>query len=254
MLAQKLDLTGKTAVVTGSSQGLGEAIASIFAYYGASVVLHYNKGRKDAEQIKKKIETEKGKIFIVQADFTKESAIEKFYTDVHKVVKAVDILVLNASVQIAKEWDKLTPKDFDEQIQANFKTNLFLAQKFAPAMEKQTWGRILTIGSVQQVKPHPAMIAYAATKSAVLNLVQNLAMQLADKGVTVNNLAPGVIDTPRIDQPVPAGDEKILKRQETPSGQIGDPEDCAAFALFICSEAGRFITGQNIFIDGGMSL
>jgi glucose 1-dehydrogenase len=246
MLTEKLDLTGKTAVVTGSSQGIGEAIAA--------VVLHYHEGTEQAEKVKNNINKHKGQIHIVQSDFTKTGSIDQFYDEVFKYVKQVDILVLNASIQIAKNWDELTVEDFDKQIQANFKTSLFLMQKFAPAMAERNWGRILTIGSVQQIKPHPAMIAYAATKSAVLNVVKNVAMQLADQGVTVNNMAPGVIGTPRISEPVPEGEERIMERLRTPSGQIGDPEDCAGLALFLCSEAGRFITGQNIFIDGGMSL
>ena len=98
------------------------------------------------------------------------------------------------------------------------------------------------------------MIIYAATKSAVLNMVQNMAMQLADKGVTVNNLAPGVIATPRLDEDVPEPEERINKRLETPSGNLGNPEDCAAMALLLCSAAGNFITGQNIYVDGGLSL
>lgn len=98
------------------------------------------------------------------------------------------------------------------------------------------------------------MLVYAASKAAVLNMVQNLALQLADKGVTVNNLAPGVIDTPRIKEPVPEVDERITKRQETPLGTVGEPIDCAAMAVLLASDAGKFITGQNIFVDGGMSL
>lgn len=254
MLTDKLDLTGKTAVITGSSQGIGEAIATIFAEYGASVVLHYHEGLEDAEKVKEKIDGQKGYIHIVKSDFSQPGSVDTFYDEVFKHVNKVDILVLNASIQIAKNWNELTNEDFDLQIQANFKANLFLMQRFAPAMVDRKWGRILTVGSVQQIKPHPAMIAYAATKSAVLNVVQNVAMQLADKGVTVNNMAPGVIATPRIAEPVPEGEERILQRLRTPSGQIGEPEDCAALALFLCSEAGRFITGQNIFIDGGMSL
>lgn len=121
-------------------------------------------------------------------------------------------------------------------------------------MVENGWGRILTIGSVQQNKPHPNMIIYAATKSAVLNVVQNVAMQLADKNVTINNLAPGVIDTPRIGEEVGESEERINKRLETPAGKIGSPEDCAGVAVLLCSEAGNFITGQNIFVDGGMSL
>ena len=254
MFAEKLDLTGKTAVITGSSQGIGEGIAITFAEFGANVVLHYHEGLEKAEEVKKKISHHKGNVHIIQADFSKANSAKSFYNKVLKIVKQVDILVVNASVQIAKDWDKLTSEDFDKQIQANFKSTFFLMQCFAPDMVRQKWGRIVTIGSVQQIKPHPEMIAYAATKSAVLNLVQNIAMQLADKGVTVNNLAPGVISTPRIEEDVPEADERILQRMHTPSGEIGQPEDCSGMALYICSEAGRFITGQNIFIDGGMSL
>ncbi|MBE9461791.1 SDR family NAD(P)-dependent oxidoreductase [Dyadobacter subterraneus] len=254
MLSDKLDLTGKTAVVTGSSQGIGESIAMTLAEHGASVVLHHHEGLENVEKVKAKIDGQKGYSHIVKADFSKPGSVDTFYDEVFKCVNKVDILVLNASIQISKNWNELTSEDFDIQIEANFKTNLFLMQRFAPAMVERKWGRILTIGSVQQIKPHPAMIAYAATKSAILNVVQNVAMQLADKGVTVNNLAPGVIATPRIAEPVPEGEERILQRLRTPSGQVGEPEDCADLALFLCSEAGRFITGQNIFIDGGMSL
>ena len=255
MFSEKLNLTGKTAVITGSSQGIGEGIAHTLAEFGANIVLHYRGGEENAEQVSEQIKEQyQVDAHIVQADFTEEEGVNKFYESVLKKVKQIDILVINASVQMAKDWDKFTPSDFDEHIQANFKSTFFLMQRFAPAMVERNWGRILTIGSVQQIKPHPAMIPYAATKSAVLNLVQNMAMQLADKGVTINNLAPGVIATPRIEEDVPAADERILQRMHTPSGKIGEPEDCAGLALLLCSEAGKFITGQNIFVDGGMSL
>jgi len=255
MFSEKLNLTGKTALITGSSQGIGEGIAHTFAEFGANIVLHYLGGKEGAEKVRSEIKEQyKVDAHLIQADFTEEDGVDKFYESVLNKVRQIDILVINASVQMAKGWNDFTPSDFDEHIQANFKSTFFLMQRFAPAMVERHWGRIVTIGSVQQIKPHPAMIAYAATKSAVLNLVQNIAMQLADKGVTVNNLAPGVINTPRIEEEVPEADERILQRMHTPSGKIGEPEDCAGMALFLCSEAGKFITGQNIFVDGGMSL
>lgn len=255
MFSEKLRLTGKTAVITGASQGIGEGIATTFAEFGANIVLHHHGGEENAEKLAAQLrEKYNVDLHIVQADFTANEGVENFYESIMEKVKKVDILVLNASIQKAKNWQDYTPADFDEHIQANFKSTFFLMQYLAPAMVERNWGRILTIGSVQQVKPHPNMIAYAAMKSAVLNLVQNIAMQLADKGVTVNNLAPGVISTPRIDEHVPEADERILQRLHTPSGEIGEPEDCAGMALFLCSDAGKFITGQNIFVDGGMSL
>jgi glucose 1-dehydrogenase len=253
-LSEKFSLAGKTALVTGSSQGIGKAIALALAEYGSDIILHYRKERSEAEDVAREIEKTGVKTFIIKGDISEENGINSIYDQVQQLTKNPDIVVLNASVQIPKPWLETTSADFDVQVNANFKSTLILMQKFAPEMIKKGWGRILTIGSVQQAKPHPGMIVYAATKSAVLNVVQNVAMQLADKGITVNNLAPGVIGTARLDQEVPESEERITKRLETPSGQIGDPQDCAAMAVLLCSDAGRFITGQNIFVDGGMSL
>jgi NAD(P)-dependent dehydrogenase (short-subunit alcohol dehydrogenase family) len=254
MIAEKLSLSGKTALVTGSSQGIGKGIALAFAEYGANVILHCRKDRKEAEEVAGEIKKNGREAYIIQADLSKANSVADVYKKVYEKVKTLDILVINASVQAPANWMDVTEEDFDLQVHTNFKSTFQLMQRFAPDMIENGWGRILTIGSVQQIKPHPAMIVYAATKSAVLNLVQNMAMQLADKGVTVNNLAPGVIDTPRIDEKVPESEERINKRMETPAGKLGNPEDCAAIALLLCSEAGNFITGQNIFVDGGMSL
>lgn len=254
MLSERLNLSGKTAVVTGSSQGIGKAIAIALAEYGANVIIHYHSERKDAEQTVKEMNQPKSKVPIVKADFSKPNGVKNFFQQISKLTDTVDILVINASVQVAKEWEKVTESEFDLQVTANFKSTLLLMQQFAPSMIQKGWGRILTIGSVQQIKPHPAMIVYAATKSAVFNLVQNVALQLADKGITVNNLAPGVIDTARIAEAVPEVEERIAQRMTTPEGNMGQPEDCAGMAVFLCSEAGRYITGQNIFVDGGMSL
>jgi len=254
MLSERLNLSGKTAVVTGSSQGIGKAIAIALAEYGANVIIHYRTKRKDAEQTVKEMNQPKGKVPIVKADFSKKDGVKNFFRSVANVTDTVDILVINASVQVAKDWQEVTESEFDFQVNANFKSTLLLMQQFAPAMIQKGWGRILTIGSVQQVKPHPAMIVYAATKSAVFNLVKNVALQLADKGITVNNLAPGIIDTPRIQEPVPKMEKRIAQRMTTPEGGMGLPEDCAGMAVFLCSGAGRYITGQNHFVDGGMSL
>jgi glucose 1-dehydrogenase len=253
-ISEKFNLAGKTALVTGSGQGIGKGIAIALAEYGADIIVHYRGDKEEAEAVASEIQQTGVRTFIVQADLSLPDGASRLSEEIRKMAVSPDILVLNASVQIPKRWQEIGTKDFDQQIDANLRSTVFLIQEFAPDMVKKNWGRILTIGSVQQTKPHPSMLIYAATKSAVLNLVQNMAMQLADKGVTVNNLAPGVIGTPRLEQDVPEPEERINKRMETPSGQIGEPEDCAAMAVLLCSEAGRFITGQNIFVDGGMSL
>ncbi|MET7259111.1 SDR family NAD(P)-dependent oxidoreductase [Dyadobacter fermentans] len=252
-LSENLSLKGKTALITGASQGIGEGIALAFAEYGADVILHYREDRDQVEDVLEEIGRFGVKSSVVRADFSKTGSVASVERQLDKSVKP-DILVINASLQIAKPWEQITQRDFDIQMNVNVKSTMLLIQRFSPSMIERGWGRIITIGSVQQIKPHPAMLVYAASKAAVLNMVQNLALQLADKGVTVNNLAPGVIDTPRIKEPVPEVEERIKKRQETPLGTLGEPIDCAAMAVLLASEAGKFITGQNIFVDGGMSL
>ena len=121
-------------------------------------------------------------------------------------------------------------------------------------MKNQKWGRIVTIGSVQQAKPHKDMLVYAATKAAQLSMVENLSKQLAPFNITVNNVAPGVIKTPRNFDAL--ADKQYEKQvlSNIPCGYAGEPKDCAPQVLLLCSDEGRYITGENIFIDGGMKL
>jgi glucose 1-dehydrogenase len=254
MLAEKFKLKGKIALVTGASQGIGKAIALGLAEYGAHVIIHYRSDQNEAAEVAEQAKNFGSQITLIKQDLSEKGAVQSLTDRLKQMVQRIDILVINASVQVPAVWTEISENDFDIQVNTNLKSTFLLMQSLAPAMIEAGWGRILTIGSVQQVKPHPNMMIYAATKSAVFNMVQNMAMQLADKGVTVNNLAPGVISTPRIDEEVPESEERIDKRMETPAGKIGNPEDCAAMALLLCSEAGNFITGQNIYVDGGMSL
>ncbi len=254
MLKEQFKLSGKIALVTGASQGIGKGIAMGLSEYGAEVIILYHKDREQAESVAKELEKNGGKAMVLPSDLSKPDAAHNLRKELGKKNKLPDILVINASVQVAKDWLETSESDFDYQVNTNFKSTLLLFQEFIPKMLERGWGRVLTIGSVQQEKPHPAMIVYAATKSAVDNMVRNVAMQVAEQGVTVNNLAPGVIGTPRLDEPVPEVEERIDQRMTTPMGGIGDPVDCAAMALLLCSDAGRFITGQSIFVDGGMSL
>ena len=254
MFSEKLNLKGRCALVTGASQGIGRSIALVLAEYGADVIVHFRQSEEKAWQVARQIEQLGVKSYLLQADLSETDEVVALHQRVLEKVGHIDILVINASVQVAKDWMQVSMDDFDYQVTTNLKATLLLMQHFSPAMMDRGWGRILTIGSVQQDKPHPAMVVYACTKSAVLNLVRNVALQIADKGVTVNNLAPGVIETARTAQPIPEVDERIMDRMETPSGEKGMPDDCAGIALFLCSEAGSYVTGQNIFVDGGMSL
>ena len=183
-----MDLTGKRALITGSTQGIGLAIAKSLSEAGATVWINgtnEEKAQRAAEQIEG--------LQVAACDLSKPDCADLLY----QKTGDVDILILNASIQIRKAWDEIADEEFDKQIAVNFKASLKLIQKYAPYMQRQKWGRIVTVGSVQQRKPHKDMLIYAAIKSAQENMVRNLAKQFAPTGITVNNIAAGVIETPR---------------------------------------------------------
>lgn len=254
MLKDLFNLTGKNALVTGSSQGIGQAIALGLAEFGANVLVHYRSDAKEVNQVLDKIREHGVKTGAIKVDLAQPGAATNLFTQATDQFGTIDILVLNASVQLPKSWPDITPEEFDKQVVANWKSSLFLMQQFLPGMTERGWGRILTIGSVQELKPHPAMIVYAGTKAAIANTVRSMALQVADKGITINNLSPGVIDTPRIDEPTPPVPDSISQRMTTPVGYIGQPDDIAGMAVLLCSDAGRYLTGQTLFVDGGMGL
>lgn len=239
------DLHKKKVLITGSTQGIGFAIAKCLSEAGATVFINgtnEEKAKRAADQIE-------GAQTAV-CDLSLPDCADRLY----KMTGDVDILILNASIQYRRAWGEITDEEFDKQIAVNFKASLKLIQKYAPYMQKQAWGRIITVGSVQQQKPHKDMLVYAASKAAQENMVRNLAKQLAPCGVTVNNVAPGVIETPRNSEAL--SDKEYAKQvlNGIPVGYAGAPQDCNGLILMLCSDAGRYITGADILIDGGMSL
>lgn len=255
-MGNKYDLSGKTALITGGSQGIGRAIAFALAESGANIIINFRSNRQLAEETATYIKETIGReVWLWQFDLSSEDVLNNLQTFIdEKNTPPIDILVTNASLQVRKPWSEVTIEEIAQQMNVNFRSTLLLIQKVVPRMKKQKWGRILNIGSVQEKRPHPDMCVYAASKSALSNLVINLAPQLAPFGITVNSLAPGVIDTARNKSVFlnPKYKDKTLKK--IPLNYIGEPSDCAQLALLLCSEAGRYITGSNCFVDGGMSL
>lgn len=241
------DLAGKTALVTGSSQGIGKAIAAILVKQGAKVFVHASKSLEKAQNAASEIH---GNTACVIGDLSKPCEVENLY----KQTGNVDILVLNASAQIRNPWNYVTADEMELQLGVNVKANYRMIQLYAPQMQKNGWGRIVTVGSVQQYKPHKDMPIYSASKSAVMSLVKNFAKIFAADGVTVNNISPGVIDTPRNAQALADTEYSKKVYAGIPMGYVGLAEDCAPAVLFLCSEESRYITGTDIVVDGGMQL
>lgn len=253
-LKELFNLAGKRALVTGSSQGIGRAIALALAECGADVMIHCASTVAKAEAVRREVEAYGVRSGITVADLADAEAPSRIHAETLAALGGAEILVLNASMQIRKDWREITPDEYRRQVDVNLGACLWLIQKFAPAMQAARWGRILAIGSVQQARPHPQMLVYSATKSALVNLVRSLAPQLAGDGVTINNLAPGAIATGRNEQVLADETYRKIVESKIPLGYVGATTDCAAMAALLCSDAGRYITGQDIFVDGGMSL
>ena len=178
----------KTALITGSTRGIGRAIAIRLASDGCFVLIHGAKNREKAEETKAIIEKNGGKADVLLADLCDLSETARLASQIEKT----DILVLNASLQYRTPWWDITMEACYEQLNCNYVSSLLLIQSVVPYMKEKGWGRIVTIGSVQEAKPHPDMLVYAASKAAQTNMMRSLALQLAGSGITVNNVAPGV--------------------------------------------------------------
>lgn len=240
------DLTGKKALVTGSTQGIGYAIAKVLIEHGVLVTIHCSRDIAKAERISKEL----GAAGAVTADLGDADAVQRIYD----AIGAQDIVIANASVQFRRAWNEIPLEEYDRQMNVNFRSTLALMQTFIPGMQKRHWGRFLAVGSVQQYKPHAQMAVYAASKCAIQSLVNNVAKQVARDLVTVNCLLPGVIATPRNDEALADESYRAKVLANIPAGYAGESEDCAAAALLLCSEEGRYITGSELIVDGGMHL
>lgn len=251
---ESFKLNGRRAVVTGSSRGIGAAIAVGLAEAGADVAIHYTGNYNAANDVANRIIQLGKKSIVIQADLSQDGGADKIYEEATEAMDGIDILISNVSIQIPEPWNEIEKCSFDRQVLVNLRSSLELIQLVAPAMMEQKWGRILTIGSVQESLPHPDMLVYSSLKAAQTHMSKNLSKQFAASGVTVNNLAPGVINTDRSRGRLEVDEyrEKVLAK--IPVGNIGMAEDCVGAALLLCSDAGRYITGQNLFVDGGMSI
>ena len=240
----------KKAFVTGSSRGIGKAIALRLAADDFEVVLHGVRESRHIKDLKAAIEANGGKAQIVTANLCN---VEETKALAGKIADA-DVLVLNASVQYRTPWQEIGTDACYDQLNCNFVSSMLLIQAAVPHMKANGWGRVITIGSVQEAKPHPDMLIYSASKAAQTNMMQSLSLQLAKDGITVNNVAPGVIYT---DRNVEALSDPVYAKKVTesiPVGFWGEPHDCTGIVSLLCSEEGRYITGQSIYVDGGKSV
>jgi len=259
-------LQGKTALVTGGSSGIGQAIAIRLGQEGVNVAINYV-GRPDgAEATKEAIEhgveicmeqmsaagTEP---ILVEADVSKENEVAAMYGEVIERYGRIDYLINNAGIQIAGDTDALAVADFDKVLAVNLRGAFLCAQQaIRHWLGTERPGAIVNVSSVHQVIPKPRFVGYSVSKGGMQNLTHTLALEYASRGIRVNGLGPGATVTPInrswIDDPV----KRKMVEAHIPMRRAGDAEEMAAATAFLCSDEAAYITGQTLFVDGGLTL
>ncbi|MBL8380138.1 MAG: SDR family oxidoreductase [Burkholderiales bacterium] len=258
-VAARFSMAGRRALITGASLSIGRAIALAFADAGAALALQHagaadaGLGHPHAAPETAALLAERGASYkFIESDFAEPGAGRRCFAAAEAALGGVDILVLAASVQKRTPLEAVDEVERDWQRRINFDAPVELLQAAVPGMRARGWGRILTIGSVNQTRPDAELAVYAALKSAQHNLAINLARQLAPAGITVNNLSPGLVATARNQWRRKDADQwGAIQRAANPMGRAGSPEEMAGAALLLCSEAGSFITGADLQATGG---
>jgi NAD(P)-dependent dehydrogenase (short-subunit alcohol dehydrogenase family) len=244
------DLTGRVALVTGGSKGLGKAMARIFAEAGANVVIS---SRHENELAKAKSEIEQGtqaKVAYFVADMTHRDQVKKLAAQATAAFGKIDILVNNAGSNIPQPIDQITDEAWNQIVELNLSSCMALTRALVPQMKERRWGRVIHISSIMGLASKDARNAYSATKSALLGLARASALDLGAYNVTVNCIAPGpfLTDLPGT---ILSAEQKKALADRTALGRWGDPRELAGPALLLASEAGSYVTGEVLVVDGG---
>jgi len=240
-------LTNRVALVTGGSRGIGAAIAKRLAADGANVAITYTKGADAAASVVKEIERKGAKAIAIQADATDAAAVEAAVEKTVATLGQLDVLVNNAGTAIPKKFEETTLEEIDHMFSLNVRGALVATQ--AALKHMKNGGRIIMIGScVGERNMTPGLAAYSATKGAIKMFTQGLSREVGDRGITVNNVQPGPIDT---DLNPAAGDWAAPQKANTALNRYGTVDEVAALVAFVARPEASYITGANLTVDGG---
>jgi NAD(P)-dependent dehydrogenase (short-subunit alcohol dehydrogenase family) len=261
-LAERFSMQGRRALVTGGSVSIGREIVLAFAEAGADVVIHHAQaadaafGQPDAAPELVELVRRMGRqAHAIEADFATAAAPRNCVTAARDLLGGLDVLVVCASIQYRTPFLDIPPDQIERQLQINFRSTIALLQAALPDMKARGWGRIVTIGSINQTRPESDLAVYAALKCAQASIACNLAKDYAAHGVTINNLSPGLVVTERNKwrRADPAAWREI-EQNSCPMRRAGQAREIAGAALLLCSEAGSFITGIDLQVTGGRHL
>ena len=252
MSATEKILSGKVAFVTGSSRGIGRASAVRLASDGAKVALNFASNSQKAESVKSEIEAAGGTAILVQGDVSNFETVTELIKKVVDEWGRIDILINNAGITRDNLLLKMSEDDFDRVIATNLKGVFNCTKAVTKLMMKQRTGRIVNMSSVVGLKGNISQTNYAAAKAGIIGFTKSAARELASRGVTVNAVAPGLINTDM----TAALSEKVkeVMLQEIPAGRMGTPEDVANAVAFLVSDQAAYITGQVLSVDGGFAM
>lgn len=248
-----MKLLGKIALVTGSSQGIGEGIALRLAEEGADIVINYHSHPEGADETVAKVERTGRRGFSIQADLGDFSAIQRLVDESIAHFGQLDLLVNNAGIEKRAPFLDVVEKDYDSVLDVNLKGVFFTAQRFAQHLrDTKRPGKIINISSVHEDLAFPHFASYCASKGGLRMLTRTLSVELASLGITINNVAPGAIQTP-INTSLLADKTKLAAlMQNIPLGRLGQPADVAGAVVYLASSDGDYVTGSTLVVDGGL--
>ena len=247
-----INLDGKKALVTGASRGIGKAIAIRLATEGVSVGVNYNASEQEAAKVVDEIQSLGGKAIILKGSVADSLEVQSLIQAAEDELGGLDILVNNAGITKDNLIMRLPEEDWDQVIDTNLKGAFLCTKAALRSMVRQRSGRIINMSSVVAITGNAGQSNYTAAKAGLIGFTNTVAKEVASRGITVNAIAPGFIETQMVDAISSQLQQKILER--IPLGYFGTPEDVAGVVAFLASEDARYVTGQVIGIDGGLSL
>jgi glucose 1-dehydrogenase len=255
-------LRGKNVLVTGGSSGIGQAIAVRFAEYGANVAINYLRQREEARDTEEQVHACTAKVkqmgvrdVLVGGDVSDEDDVVRMVGEAAEGLGGLDILVNNAGIQISRPSDELSSADFDRVLAVNLRGSFMCAREaIRHFLGEEKAGSIVNVSSVHQLIPKPGYLGYSTSKGGMMNLTRTLALEYAGRGIRVNGIGPGATVTPInrawIDDPV----KRAQVEEHIPMQRAGEADEMAGVTCFLASDMAAYITGQTIFVDGGLTL